>query len=70
MVFFMVFIANSKADNIDTIRGRLMLAWYQSHRALPVWARPQPAFGQIRLVTVNICECLAIAIQEYQSIIL
>ena len=29
MVFFMVFIACSKAENIDTMRGKLMLAWYQ-----------------------------------------
>jgi hypothetical protein len=30
MVFFMEFIARSKAENIDTMRGKLMLAWYQS----------------------------------------
>jgi len=30
MVFFMVFIACGKAENIDTIKGKLMLAWYQS----------------------------------------
>jgi len=29
MVFFMVFIAYSKAENIDTMQGKLMLAWYQ-----------------------------------------
>jgi hypothetical protein len=29
MVFFMVFIACSKAENIDTMKGKLMLAWYQ-----------------------------------------
>jgi len=29
MVFFMVFIAQSKAENIDTMKGKLMLAWYQ-----------------------------------------
>lgn len=26
---FMVFIECSKADNIDTMKGKLMLAWYQ-----------------------------------------
>ena len=30
MVFFMVFIACSKAENIDTMKEELMLAWYQS----------------------------------------
>jgi len=28
MVFFMAFIVCSKAENIDTMRGKLMLAWY------------------------------------------
>ena len=28
MAFFMVFIACSKAENIDAMRGKLMLAWY------------------------------------------
>jgi len=28
MVFFMVFIAYSKAENIDTMRGDLMQSWY------------------------------------------
>jgi len=36
MVFFMVFLARSKAENIDTMRGRLMLAWYQQDWTLPV----------------------------------
>jgi hypothetical protein len=30
MVLFMVFIACSKAENIDTMEGKLMLARYQS----------------------------------------
>jgi hypothetical protein len=29
MVFFMVFIARSKAEDIDTMREKLMLAWYR-----------------------------------------
>jgi len=29
MVFFMVFIACSKTENIDTMKRKLMLAWYQ-----------------------------------------
>jgi len=29
MAFFMVFFACSKAENIDTMQGKLMLAWYQ-----------------------------------------
>jgi hypothetical protein len=29
MVFFMVFVACSKADYIDTMKEKLMLAWYQ-----------------------------------------
>jgi hypothetical protein len=29
MVFFMVFFAHRKAENIDTMKGKLMLAWYQ-----------------------------------------
>ena len=32
MVFFMVFFARNKAHYIDTMRGRLMLAWYQNAR--------------------------------------
>jgi hypothetical protein len=31
MVFFMVFIASSKSENIDTMKGELMTAWYQPH---------------------------------------
>ena len=27
---YLVFIACSKAENIDTMKGKLMLAWYQS----------------------------------------
>lgn len=34
MVFFMVFIGCSKADNIDTMKGKLILAWYQGACAL------------------------------------
>jgi len=30
IVFFMVFIACGKAVNVDTMREKLMLAWYQS----------------------------------------
>ena len=30
MVFFMVFIVRRKAYNLDTMKGKLMLAWYQS----------------------------------------
>jgi hypothetical protein len=29
MVFFIVFVAYSKAENADTMQGRLALAWYQ-----------------------------------------
>ena len=29
MVFFMVFIACSEAENTDTMTGKLMLAWYR-----------------------------------------
>jgi hypothetical protein len=29
MAFFMIFIACSKAESSDTMRGKLMLAWYQ-----------------------------------------
>jgi len=29
MVFSMVLFAQSKAENIDTMKGKLMLAWYQ-----------------------------------------
>jgi hypothetical protein len=29
MVFFMVYVVRSKAENIDTMKGKLMLAWYQ-----------------------------------------
>jgi len=29
MVFFMVFIARSKAEGIDTMKGISMLAWYR-----------------------------------------
>jgi len=29
MVFFMVFIARSKVGDIDTMREKLMLAWYR-----------------------------------------
>jgi len=45
MVFFMVFHAYSKEENIDTMLNSVMLAWYQPHCALPVWAWPQPAFS-------------------------
>jgi len=34
MVFFMVFIACSKAESINTMQGTLMLAWYQSARTV------------------------------------
>lgn len=30
MVFFMVYVVRTKAENIDTMKGKLMLAWYQS----------------------------------------
>ena len=29
MVFFMVFFARGQAESINTMRGKLMLAWYQ-----------------------------------------
>jgi hypothetical protein len=29
MAFFMVFIARSKAESMDTMKEKLMLAWYQ-----------------------------------------
>jgi len=30
MVFFMVFIAGSQVEGIDTMKGKLMLAWYRN----------------------------------------
>jgi hypothetical protein len=32
MVFFMVFIARGAVKTTDTMRGKLMLAWYQRFR--------------------------------------
>jgi len=29
MVFFMVLFARGKAERIDTMKGKLMAAWYQ-----------------------------------------
>jgi hypothetical protein len=31
MVFFMVFVAGSNVEGIDTMQGKLMLAWYCSN---------------------------------------
>jgi hypothetical protein len=31
MVFFMVFVAGSKAEDIDTMKRKMMLAWYRGN---------------------------------------
>ena len=30
MVFFMVFIAGSKVEGVDTMKGKWVLAWYRN----------------------------------------
>ena len=54
MVFFMVFLARSKVEIIDTMKGKLMLAWYRGHELrllLGAIRKPAttPAWHQIAL---------------------
>jgi hypothetical protein len=39
----MVFIAYSNVEGIDTMKGKLMLAWYRNALTKLLWSNPKPA---------------------------
>ena len=44
MVFFMVFIACSKAENIDTMRGKLMWHGIRALELRVLWSNPETGY--------------------------